>query len=193
VREHSRQQFVAEGGARLGREEVRDVVSSHLFHAVQAGESLPGLVEEERPAVQIRHADEVGRGLDDGRQAPVLDVSELARADVAVDAQEADRIAAAVTDRRRDQLDIPPDAGLAPGAELDVRDPISVERRLEPQARGVALVSGQLARGAAHRLLGAVAVEPLGRRVPQRHAVVQVGSDHRVRHDLDHALVEPVA
>lgn len=166
MREQSRQQLVAEGGAHLWREELRYVVSSHLLHPVQAGESLPGLVEEERPALQVRHADEVGRSLDDGRQAPVLEVRAVARADVAVDAQIADRIACLVQDRRRDQLDIPPDAGLGPGPELDVRDPVAVERRLEPQARGVVLVGGELAGRTAHRLLGAVAVEPLGAGVP---------------------------
>src|SRR3954451_20168161 len=57
--EQARQQLVAECGPDLWREEVRDVVISHLLHAVQAGESLSGLVEEERPALQVRHADEV--------------------------------------------------------------------------------------------------------------------------------------
>jgi hypothetical protein len=108
-----------------------------------------------------------------------------------VDAEVSDRVAAFVSDHRGDQLHVPPKTGLGAGAELGVRDAVAVQSRFKILARAIPLEARELARRPTHRLFGAVAVEPLGRRVPQSHAVLRVGPDDRIRHDLDDALPQP--
>ena len=148
---------------------------------VEADHLQAGAVDEERNAVQIAHADEVGAVLDQRDEPLALGLGALAVGDVAHDLRRPDDAAVVVfdgRDRERDQdaLAVRPHA-----LGLEVLDPLpGFQAGDDVIFLGDAIGGDDQGDVAADGLLGRVAEQTFGRRVPALNDPVERLADDRV-------------